>query len=125
MKKYVKYLAGILLLACLAFLMQCHVPYFASNVYEKIKPGMKINEVTSLVNEGTLKPNTCLWSYGDEEKVLASEKHTCNIPGALNLEKKNIALYVLYMGPGYQHNDFTVYFSSGLTSEITDMRHWD
>ena len=125
MKKYAKYLAGILLLACLAFLMQCHVPYFAGNVYEKIKPGMNLEEVTSIVNEGTIKPKICSWSYGDEEKFLASEKDTCNIPNALNLEKKDIALYVLYMGPGFLHNDFTVYFTSGLTSKITDMRHWD
>ena len=106
-------------------LFQCHVPYLAKNTYEELKVGMTVNDVMSSVNNGLIKPTLCSWSYDGNNENISSNSNECAIPKGIEINDRVTELTILYMGPGFLHNDFDVIFNSGAVINVTEFRQWD
>lgn len=106
--------------------MQCHVPYFAKKVHTGIQKGMTATEVVKIITNSAIKPTLCHWRHEGSVKILASNREDCQIPSGLDKSRSNVELTILYMGPGFMHNDFKVTFSDGrIVAAITEFRQWD
>jgi hypothetical protein len=126
MKRLAKYILSFVFVVLVLGLMQCHVPYFARKVHKGIEKGMTASEVVKIVTDSVIKPTLCHWRHEGGEKYLASKREDCQIPSGIDISRSNVELTILYMGPGFMHNDFKVTFSDGrIVTAITEFRQWD
>lgn len=126
MKKPAKFAIFLLLAVSAALLMRCHVPYYADMAHARIKHGMQINDVAQVLTDLAVKPTLCEWRRMDDQEYFASTRNGCQAPANLNPSQYKTELTVLFMGPGFLHNDFTVKFDKGgSVSDISELKHWD
>ena len=127
MKKPVKFSIFFLLVVSGAFTIWCYMPYYYSCVmHARIKQGMPINDVLQVLTDAAVKPTLCQWRHQESQEYFSSNRNECRIPDNIDPSRFKTELTVLFMGPGFLHNDFTVNFEiGGSVSDVSELKHWD
>jgi hypothetical protein len=109
------------------------MPWVAKSAHKKMKVGMSVNEVVDILlkyrhHSSQLRIKLCEddckeRNYGPDEFIKIVNQVANKEISYVNYEAK---IYVLFMGPAFNHNDFRIYFNSeGRVETITELRHWD
>ncbi len=113
----------------IVYVFGVHVPFIANHARDQIKPGQSVNQVIDVVTSYSKKPDLCSWRVKGDKDGFLSKRRECNFSStkiALADNRKEFRLMVLFMGPGYLHNDFYVDFSSnGRVMSMSEVHHWD
>lgn len=130
MNKIIKISLSTIVLFVLLGLFGVHTPIVAKYIRSQIEPGMTRDEVVSIVVTNSItKPDACFWEVDGDNKPFISKRAICNPPEETYMvsgQTKGIKLTVLFMGPGFLHNDFSVKFdSSGKVVVISEIKQWD
>ena len=126
MRKPAKFAIFFLLAVLVAYLMRCHIPYYAGTLHARIKPGMQASDVVRILNDAALKPALCDWRRKEGQEYFSSNRNECRLPENIDLSQFETELTVLFMGPGFLHNEFTVNFEKGgAVSAVSELKHWD
>ncbi|MBW2610884.1 MAG: hypothetical protein JRE12_00775 [Deltaproteobacteria bacterium] len=127
-KKYVKIFALFFIVIGMFYTCGLHVPFFVKNIHKQIKQGQSVDQAVNILNGSAISPDLCCWQIIEAEP-LCSDSEFCIFPTnkiILNDTGPNFRLNVVYMGPGYMHNEFHVNFDSkGIVTTVTDIRKWD
>jgi len=128
MKKPAKISLGIVIIIAILFFFGLHTPFLLKGIKKQIRPGQSIEQVLDVLNRAGKKPDLCCWEVQGIEDYLCSDPKTCKFP-ADQIQVKGMEqtrLTVLFMGPGFMHNDFHITFNSdGLVASISDVKQWD
>ena len=129
MKKPAKISLGIVIIIAMLFFFGLRTPLIVKGIKKQIKPGQSVEQVMDVLNRAGKKPDLCCWQVQGTKDYICSDPKTCEFPQD-QIQFKNMAqdirLTVLYMGPGFMHNDFHITFNAVvLVSSISDIKRWD
>ena len=129
MKKPAKISLGIVIIIAILFFFGLRIPLIVKGIKKQIKPGQSIGQVLDVLNRAGKKPDICCWEVQGIEDYLCSDPKTCEFPAdqiPVKGMEQEIRLTVLFMGPGFMHNDFYITFNGdGLVASISDVKQWD
>lgn len=128
MKKHVKVSFGIAILICILYFFILRTPLIINKIKNKIKTGQSVEQVLSILNSSGKKPDLCCWQAQGTNDYICSNPKICDFPvDEVNFDgKTKIRLTVLFMGPGFIHNDFHILFdSTGTVVSISEVKRWD
>ena len=88
-----------------------------------------MGEVRAIITGYSEKPDACFWTRAVSGRVIAATHPLCPLPAAKETRTKEGGTWrlgVLYMGPGFLHNDFDVRFDgANAVLSVPGVRHWD
>ena len=129
MKKNAKISLGIIVIIAIISLFSLRTSLIIKSIKKQIKPGQSVAEVMDVLNGAGKIPDLCCWQIQGSDGNICSNAKNCEFPDEkiqLNKIDKEIQLTVLFMGPGFMHNDFHVTFTGdGLVDSISDLKQWD
>ena len=105
-------------------IISCGGPSHAKALQQKLKPGMSAPEVASVLRANKdghysveVSGRNQVRPFTEFEKILSE----------ISKEKDaRISINVLFMGPGYLHNEFDVILNSeGIVTSVTSLKQWD
>jgi len=129
MKKPTKISLVIVILIGILYFFGLHTPFIVNRVKKQIKSGQSVNQVMDILNSSRKKPDLCCWQTHGTKDYICSDPKSCDFPEDqikfIGTEKE-IRLTVLFMGPGFIHNDFHITFDGdGMVVSISDVKRWD
>lgn len=129
MKKPIKISIGIVIIIAILYFFGLRTPLMINGIKKQIKAGQSVEQVMDILNEAGKKPDLCCWRIQGTKDYICSDPKKCDFPKdqiQLNDREQKIRLTVLFMGPGFMHNDFHVTFSGvGMVVSISDVKRWD
>ncbi len=129
MKKYIKISIIILIIFGLLYTFDVHIPLLANNIQKQIVKGQSVNQVIEILTSYIIKPDLCCWRIDGAKDPVCSNRRQCDFPMDeifLKDDGNNFELKILFMGPGFLHNDFNISFNSvGDVVSVSKVRHWD
>ena len=129
MKKPAKISLGIVVIVAILFFLGLRTPFLIKGIKKQINPGQSVEQVMDVLNRAGKKPDLCCWQVQGTEDYICSDPKTCEFPQdqiQLKNMEQEIRLTVLFMGPGFMHNDFHITFNGdGLVASISDVKRWD
>jgi hypothetical protein len=129
MKKPAKISLGIVIIIAILFFFGLRTPFLIKGIKKQINPGQSVEQVMDVLNRVGKKPDLCCWQVQGTEDYICSDPKTCEFPQdqiQLKNMEQEIRLTVLFMGPGFMHNDFHITFNGDcLVASISDVKRWD
>jgi len=129
MKSWKSLFGAVLVGGLILWIAGVGAPLVAERARSKIAEGMSVGEVRAIITGYSEKPDVCFWTRAGSERVVAATHPVCPLPAAKEMrttEGGTLRLQVLYMGPGFLHNDFDVRFdSANAVLSVSNVRHWD
>jgi len=129
MKKPAKISLGIVIIIGILFFFGLRTPLIVNSMKKQIKPGQSIEQVMEMLNKSGKQPDLCCWQIQGTPEPVCSDPKSCQYPVdhiQFNDRGQETGLTVLYMGPGFIHNDFQVVFNGdGVVESISDVKSWD
>ena len=129
MKKPAKISLGIVIIIAMLFFFGLRTPLIVKGIKKQIKPGQSVEQVMDVLNHDGKKPDLCCWQVQGTNDYICSDPKTCEFPQdqiQFKDMQQETRLTVLFMGPGFLHNDFHITFNSdGLVVSISDNKRWD
>ena len=129
MKKPAKISLGIVIIFAILFFFGLRTPFLVKGIKKQIQAGQSVEQVMAVLNRAGKKPDLCSWQVQGTNDYICSDPKTCEFPRdqiQFNRMEQEILLTVLFMGPGFMHNDFHVTFTGdGLVAFISDLKQWD
>ena len=129
MKKPTKISLAIVILMGILYFFGLHTPFIVNRVKKQIKSGQSVNQVMDILNSSRKKPDLCCWQIQGTKDYICSDPKSCDFPidqiKFIGTDQET-RLTVLFMGPGFIHNDFHVTFGgNGMVASISDVKRWD
>ena len=122
MKKPAKISLGIVIIIAILFFFGLRTPLIVNGIKKQIKPGQSVEQVMDVLNRAGKKPDLCCWQVQGTNDYICSDPKTCEFPQdqiRFNSMEQEIRLTVLFMGPGFIHNDVHVTFNGyGLVASM-------
>ena len=104
-------------------------PLIVNRIKNQIKAGQLVEKVMSILNSSGKKPDLCCWQAQGTNEYICSNPKICDLPTddvKFDGSGSKIRLTVLFMGPGFIHNDFHILFdSTGIVVSISEVERWD
>jgi hypothetical protein len=129
MKKPTKISLGVLVLIAVLYFFVLRTPVVVNGIKKQIIPGQSVEQVMDILNSSRKKPDLCCWQIQGTKDYICSDPKTCEFPEdqiQFNDMEQKTRLTVLFMGPGFMHNDFHVTFNEkGMVASISDLKRWD
>lgn len=129
MKRPIKFSLAIVILIWMLYILGLHKPFIVNCVRKQIKPGQSIDQVIDILSNARQNPDLCCWQIAGTKDPICSDRKNCDFPeGQINLNgvEQALQLSVLFIGPGFSHNNFQVIFDSvGNVVSVSGVKRWD
>ena len=112
------------LVTLLSVVTACKGPSQAKAMREQIRVGMSYQEVASLLRSN--EDGHYFVKISDQDQVRPFAEFEKIVEESRGKKDTRISVNVLFMGPGYLHNEFDIVFGGdGMVEEVTPLKQWD